>query len=705
MGVGQAWVTWTTDVPGDTKLDYGPDWNFGMTEYDPNPTTSHMVQLSVPVDTVFCFKASSSDGTDAAEGYNWEILPAQLADFLWPAEYERVVTGTNIQITGMVNDVYATCQSADFYVTNVQTGQQSYIGADIDGTEWLINMDIPTIDGDGWSAYWDTTGLTEGEYDLTVGMNTDIGYLQAQRRIYWDPAPPFPKINSPTFVDFVGGTVSISGDPIDAVKCDFLFEPDPNTGEYPVEPLKQRDYPFDVVEGKTMCEPTAEAAALWRRLSEKQKQKLRDAPKGAPPPGYTPDQLAIRYLVKICAHKKGTLKKGGTTRAGEERGTEKILDWLDSNWEYHPYSSGKYGSLKNKYITKGVKAIVLHIQIKGKNAHSVALKEIYDTTREEKEAKLIRVRFMDPDTGEDVNVWMDRDGNFDYPLSWTPPGKSNLAGFGTWTDVSGEGDRAPQPASAAQEGWTLIGTDTDPTDGISASWDTTGLAPGLYWIRAEAVDALGHTGWDAVEVAIPASTPKLSDCKAQPDGTPVVIPDKAITGLFGSSFWIEEDDRSSGIRATQTGDALVPGDRVAIQGFMTTNGLEREIQVSDLTIVSTGNPFPKSVGMSSRSVGGGDLGTVPLGQVGVTGGFGLNNIGLLVMTWGEVISTGNDPDLGPYADITDGSPGSPASAIRVYTGQPVSEGDFIVVTGSAGLYQDSTLRARGAVYVYSGGQP
>ena len=56
--------------------------------------------------------------------------------------------------------------------------------------------------------------------------------------------------------------------------------------------------------------------------------------------------------------------------------------------------------------------------------------------------------------------------------------------------------------------------------------------------------------------------------------------------------------------------------------------------------------------MTNRSVGGGDFldSITGFGQRGITGGFGLNNIGLLVTTWGEVSSVGADSFI-----IDDGS--------------------------------------------------
>ena len=92
--------------------------------------------------------------------------------------------------------------------------------------------------------------------------------------------------------------------------------------------------------------------------------------------------------------------------------------------------------------------------------------------------------------------------------------------------------------------------------------------------------------------------------------------------------------------------------------------------------------------------------------MGATDHSGLNNVGLLITTYGEVLSTGTDPVYGPYAVIHDGSPGPlGTSELRVYTSEAVTPGEFRIFTGMVGLCQDSASKVRGAVYVYSGGQP
>lgn len=86
--------------------------------------------------------------------------------------------------------------------------------------------------------------------------------------------------------------------------------------------------------------------------------------------------------------------------------------------------------------------------------------------------------------------------------------------------------------------------------------------------------------------------------------------------------------------------------------------------------------------MTIRSVGGGDWFYNPAsgaGQRAVTNAVGLNNVGLLVTTWGRVVSSGEG-----YFIISDGSlPPFPAQVkVALPSGAaPRAIGTFVTVTG------------------------
>ena len=83
--------------------------------------------------------------------------------------------------------------------------------------------------------------------------------------------------------------------------------------------------------------------------------------------------------------------------------------------------------------------------------------------------------------------------------------------------------------------------------------------------------------------------------------------------------------------------------------------------------------------MTLRSVGGADWFYDPVeraGQRGVAGGIGLNNIGLLVTTWGRVVS----PGVG-YFFIREGD-GAQVKVMPPAGAVPPIEGSFVTVTGA-----------------------
>jgi hypothetical protein len=132
-----------------------------------------------------------------------------------------------------------------------------------------------------------------------------------------------------------------------------------------------------------------------------------------------------------------------------------------------------------------------------------------------------------------------------------------------------------------------------------------------------------------------------------------------ITAVFPDFFYMEAENRSNGIRIAKTGHGFAVGTKVNVTGALKTNANdERYIEATYISPSGTGSIT--SLAMNNRCIGGGDLANPPFGQSGIAGGIGLNNIGLLVKTWGRITYT--DPD-GAYILITDGS-GDP---IRVDT--------------------------------------
>lgn len=185
----------------------------------------------------------------------------------------------------------------------------------------------------------------------------------------------------------------------------------------------------------------------------------------------------------------------------------------------------------------------------------------------------------------------------------------------------------------------------------------------------------------------------LDQAKKTADGEWVSLSGKVATSgsddRFGGFFYIEESTRASGIRVVSSQWPIADlnrGSVVKVVGMMATSTSgERQIEGS---VVITGSDAKLApVGMNNKNVGSGNMGTPPNGQVGVTGGVGTNNVGLLIRVWGNIIDSGTD-----YIIIDDGS-GTP---VRIDTAglASVPGTGYINVTGISSLYKSGsdTLR-------------
>ncbi len=160
--------------------------------------------------------------------------------------------------------------------------------------------------------------------------------------------------------------------------------------------------------------------------------------------------------------------------------------------------------------------------------------------------------------------------------------------------------------------------------------------------------------------------------------------------LSSDTFYIEEDNRSCGIEVVGS-NTLNAGDRAYVVGTMATdsNG-ERYVSASSVTWAGTGLVNP--LGMPNKMVGGGnffyDVATGK-GQRGVVkpNGLplaGLNNIGLLVKTWGRI--TNIDSSATPaWFTIDDGSAVNLTVDLQPSAGNVIGSniqtGQYICITG------------------------
>lgn len=133
---------------------------------------------------------------------------------------------------------------------------------------------------------------------------------------------------------------------------------------------------------------------------------------------------------------------------------------------------------------------------------------------------------------------------------------------------------------------------------------------------------------------------------------------KVVTAVFPECFYIEEPDKSAGIAVVmQNRPAVQDGDVVTLYGVCQTwpNG-ERYFLARQIFSVGAQGLDQMTLIMPNRAIGGASASPH---TAGITGGMGLNNIGLLVTTSGKVtrvesgrffITDGHATEIGVVVD-------------------------------------------------------
>ena len=169
----------------------------------------------------------------------------------------------------------------------------------------------------------------------------------------------------------------------------------------------------------------------------------------------------------------------------------------------------------------------------------------------------------------------------------------------------------------------------------------------------------------------------------------VMISNVVVTARFSECFYVEELNRTAGLKVRMYNSPVYEGQVVNVTGTITNLGTEREIINPS---VSTGLGMAKEItplGMTNATLGGATLGF----NTGVTGAKGLNNVGLLVKTWGKVASLGS----GSFV-IDDGS-GTPAKVIAPSGVGLPAVGSIVTVTGVCCLSADASGKLNRAIRV------
>jgi len=178
---------------------------------------------------------------------------------------------------------------------------------------------------------------------------------------------------------------------------------------------------------------------------------------------------------------------------------------------------------------------------------------------------------------------------------------------------------------------------------------------------------------------------RIGDIKRLWNGTLVSTEPVLVSAVWDGVFYVQAEDRSAGMRVAMDDHGVAAGDRVHVSGVTsTTVGGERFIEA--VAVTQSGVGAAAAISMPNRAVGGGDFYYTsnprsPGGQKGIEGMFGLNNIGLLVTTYGRVTDSGRG-----WFYVDDGSAvsdGSGVIGICVDAGgmQTPAAGSLVSVTG------------------------
>ena len=239
---------------------------------------------------------------------------------------------------------------------------------------------------------------------------------------------------------------------------------------------------------------------------------------------------------------------------------------------------------------------------------------------------------------------------------------------------------ASDPVSGVAEISYAIGTGAT----YIVPWKSAGLAteatevelslyPGtIYYWYVKARDTVGN--WSVVVVqsdgiaAVEADHIGLTISEVKyrlSNSESVGLSAKAVTGVFGNVFYVEEGDRSSGIRVevSSVPAGLGTGKLVDVGGTLSTNA-DGERVILGTAKIQPGSAAIGPLGMVCRSLGGSAFDQYPrppdepvVGQQGIEGASGVNNIGLLVRIWGSIVEIEPvvEPDLPTWFVIDDGS--------------------------------------------------
>lgn len=248
-------------------------------------------------------------------------------------------------------------------------------------------------------------------------------------------------------------------------------------------------------------------------------------------------------------------------------------------------------------------------------------------------------------------------------IAFPAPGNM-LSGTVTLSGTCGD-EVAVASVELAVDGHTLGFADVN-----AGNWtcdvDTTSLLDGSRVISATVEDMSGNAATAQVNATINNGNTgsSVGAVRLLPVGSSGWLSSGVVVAgpdLIGNGFYVESVDRSSGLRITTDRTANV-GDVVSIFGSLALSGNEKVLQAYDVITRSSGSPLPGILGLDANRLLG----------------YGLDSVGKLVKTWGQV--TGVDSAFpAKWFTILNGN-GTPTTCIVPTTIAPPTSG-YVTVQG------------------------
>src|SRR5258708_4885903 len=148
---------------------------------------------------------------------------------------------------------------------------------------------------------------------------------------------------------------------------------------------------------------------------------------------------------------------------------------------------------------KTSKGAVIHVEpCGGGTGHVMAIVSINDDPNDD---GTLSVVVMDPATGSNITIKVDKKGQFRYPPNAANPNYCLIGSEIICAPNSGT-LFARRKLGPSAHTWQLVGVDNDGSQGWHAVWNATNCPPGFYWLRVTVTDALGHSGEDLIEIIL-----------------------------------------------------------------------------------------------------------------------------------------------------------------------------------------------------------